>query len=67
MTKNIIYPIYFKDLLLNNVPAKIMNFSLSLDDASKTDIYKFISSPSDYIKTISPESYLLYDKFISGE
>jgi len=44
-----------------------MNFSLSLDDASKTDIYKFISSPSDYIKTISPESYLLYDKFISGE
>jgi len=67
MTKNIIYPIYFKDVLLNNVPAKIMNFSLSLDDASKTDIYKFISSPSDYIKTISPESYLLYDKFISGE
>jgi len=54
-------------VLLNNVPAKIINFSLSLDDASKTDIYKFISNPADYIKSISPESYLLYDKFISAQ
>lgn len=67
VTKHIIYPIYFKDILLNKLPAKIINFSLSLDDESKTDIYKFISDPLEYIKTISPESYILYDKFISGK
>jgi hypothetical protein len=65
ITKHIIYPIYFKEVLLNKLPAKIMNFSLSLDDTNKTDIYNFISNPEDYIKTISPESYLLYSEFIS--
>lgn len=60
-----IYPVYFKDILINNLPTKIKNLSLSLDDESQTDIYKFISNPGNYIKSISPESYLIYNKFIS--
>jgi hypothetical protein len=39
--------------------------SLSLDDESKTDIYKFISDPLTQIKERSPEAYELYQEFIS--
>lgn len=62
--KNVIYPIYFKNILTNNLPTKVTNLTLSLDDANQTDIYRFISNPLGYIQTISPESYLLYKNSI---
>ncbi len=60
-----IEPIYFKKIDSNNIPLLIKNLSLTLNDENKIKIDNFVSDPLKTIKEISPEEFIIYQKFTS--
>lgn len=62
ITSHSIEQLYFKDILINNVPALIKNVQFTLDDANIAEIKKFTKDPIVYIKGKSIENYFLYIK-----
>lgn len=60
-----IQTIYFKDVTTNNLPMIIKNLSIIVDDKHQNTNNRFTNDPLWYIKQVSPDSYLFYQKFIS--
>lgn len=54
--------LYFKDIIINEIPALIKNVQFTLDDANIEEIKIFKKDPISYIKGKSIENYLLYIK-----
>lgn len=62
ITGHNIEQLYFKDIIVNEIPALIKNVQLTLDDANSEELKMFKKDPITYIKGKSIENYLLYIK-----
>jgi hypothetical protein len=57
---HVMWPIYFKDIRVNNLPYIIRNFFLPLNDENQNIINDFLFDPLSYIQKVSPKSYDKY-------
>lgn len=58
--KRILWPMYFKNMLINTRPLIIKNTYISLDNIEETKLFK--KNPIDYIKVKDRSSYIIYQQ-----
>ncbi len=57
---NISWPLFFKNIMVNNRPLRTQKRSIQFSNKNTQDINTFINSPLDYIQEIDPFTYEIY-------
>lgn len=58
--KNITWPLFFKDIIINDKPLRVSKWSIALEPDSSQIINKFVSNPLGYIEEVDPFTYQTY-------
>jgi len=59
---NISWPLFFKDIMINNKPLRTQRWSIQLSSQNANLITRFINNPLAYIQEIDPFIYELYQQ-----
>lgn len=58
--KNITWPLFFKNIIINDKPLRVSKWSIALEPDSSQIINKFVSNPLGYIEEVDPFTYQTY-------
>lgn len=58
--KNITWPLFFKDIIINEKPLRVSKWAITLEPENSQIINKFVTNPLGYIQEVDPFTYQTY-------